>query len=64
MLGQLRLVFTVEVAPSVIESPNATMAAASAGAKTSTPESQHQYSAVVAPSMVACPVRSRPGAEM
>src|SRR5690348_625294 len=47
-LGQLRSVLGVDVAPSVIESPKATMAAALAGAITSTLESQYHDCEVVA----------------
>ena len=62
-LGQLLLVFGVEVAPSVIESPKATMALALAGATTSTPSIQYQSSRVVGSPMLGAPVKS-PGCEM
>src|SRR5580658_6847546 len=47
-LGQLRSVLGLDVAPSVIESPNATMVPASAGAATSTAETQYQVCDIAA----------------
>src|SRR6202034_3744487 len=51
-LGQLASLFGVEVAPTVIESPNATMVPDFAGASTSTPSIQYQSSRVVGSAIV------------
>ena len=56
MLGQLRSASFVDVAPSVIESPKATMAAAFAGAMTSTPEIQYHDRVVAASVSIGCAV--------
>src|SRR5262249_22056033 len=55
-LGQLRSASFVDVAPSVMESPNATIAAVSAGAMTSTDVIQYQERVVVASFSIGEPV--------
>src|SRR2546430_10835513 len=57
-LGQLRVISGVERAPSVMESPNATIAPASAGARTSRLEIQYQFCEVVGSEIIGCPVMS------
>src|SRR2546425_11882768 len=58
MLGQLRFISGVERAPSVMESPNATIVPASAGARTSRLEIQYQFCDVIGSEIIGCPVMS------
>src|SRR3989442_8935521 len=58
MLGQLRFISGVERAPSVMESPNVTIAPASAGARTSRLEIQYQFCEVIGSTIVGCLVAS------
>ncbi len=54
-LGQLALASVVEVAPSVMESPNATMSPALAGAVTSTLDRKYQERVVWSVEKLATP---------
>src|SRR5215468_4722277 len=57
-LGQLRLVFGVDVVPAALDAPSTTIAPALAGAITSIPEIQSHDGVVVAPVSSAAPVTS------